>query len=247
MKAFRKARWFGAAVVVLALVIASPALGAGNSQVNPGVIPPQASFRGASYGEWSAKWWYWAFALPFDGHPLNDLTGKDAATGQSGNVWFLGGLWWPNDSTPPAGPVTRQITVPAGTALFFPIVNGENNFVEVPSATTIEELWDTQAWLDAYGDQNLYATIDGRPLHNLTAYRAPAPVFYVCLPEDNALQAWGIDFTSGCIDPVVADGFFLMVQPLSVGKHQITFGVKDVGWTLDIIYDITVVPGKKTQ
>jgi hypothetical protein len=240
-----KTRSLGVGVFVLALAIASPTLGVGGAQINPGIIPPEAKFHGASYGEWSAGWWQWAFSLPFDGHPLNDLTGADASSGQSGHVWFLGGLWWPNDGTPPPGTVTRHITVPAGTALFFPIVNGENNFVEAPSAATIEELWDTQAWLDAYGNQNLYATIDGRPLLNLTAYRTPAPVFEVCLPEGNALEVWGVDFPSGCIEPVVADGFFLMVQPLSVGTHEITFGVKDVGWTMDIVYDITVVPGRK--
>ena len=33
-----------------------------------------------------------------------------------------------------------------------------------------------------------------------------------------------------------------MAEPLRVGKHRITFGVKDVGWNLDIVYNITVVP-----
>ncbi len=43
----------------------------------------------------------------------------------------------------------------------------------------------------------------------------------------------------------MADGYYLLVEPLSIGKHKIKFGVKNVGWSMDIIYNITVVPGKK--
>src|SRR5262245_11884284 len=39
---------------------------------NPGVLPPQSNPYGASYGEWSAKWWQWAFSMPHTDHPLFD-------------------------------------------------------------------------------------------------------------------------------------------------------------------------------
>src|SRR5690242_15482225 len=55
---------------------------------NPGVIPVNASPYGATYGEWSARWWQWAFSLPVDHHPLFDTA--DCSAGQSGPVWFLG-------------------------------------------------------------------------------------------------------------------------------------------------------------
>ncbi len=232
----------------------------GASQINAGVVPPQSTYLGMTYGEWGAAWWQWAFALPLDSHhPLNDLTGANAAVGQSGKVWFLGGLWWPTGGTPPpVGPVTRHITVPAGTSLFFPIANGENTFVELPGVKSITELWATNDWLNSVRDQNLYATLDGRKLHELTSYLANSPLFKVWLPyENNAFQMWGLTPTPGMgvaveqngagdnlytLSPSAARGFFLMVEPLPVGKHRITFGVKDLGWSLDIVYYITVVP-----
>src|SRR5690349_16171961 len=58
-----------------------------------GVVPPQAHPNGHTYGEWSEKWWQWAYSLPAAGHPLFDETGVDCGAGQSGTVWFLGGVF----------------------------------------------------------------------------------------------------------------------------------------------------------
>jgi hypothetical protein len=232
----------------------------GAPQINAGVTPPQSVYLGMTYGEWAAAWWQWAFALPLDSnHPLNDVTGANAAVGQMGKVWFLGGLWWASGGTPPpVGPVTRNITVPAGTSLFFPIANGENTFPEQPTTRNITELWATNDWFYSWRDENMYATIDGRKLHQLTSYMTNSPLFKVWLPyENNAFQMWGVTPTPGMgvaveqngagenfytLSPSAARGFFLMVEPLPVGRHRITFGVKNVGWSLDIVYHITVVP-----
>jgi len=224
------------------------------NQGNPGVIPPQAKYGGMTYGEWSAAWWQWAFSMPVDHHPLFDLTGEDAANGQSGHVWFLGGLWWANDAPPPSTAVTREIIIPSGKALFFPIVNSELNCVElagteccppegVPNVQCIRDLM--ASFIESLTNDNMYATIDRKPFTNVVAYRAISQEFSMWLPENNALEAWGIPFEFGEITPVVADGYFLMVAPLSVGKHTITFGVKNLEWFMDITYNITVVPGKR--
>jgi len=206
------------------------------------VIPAEQNYQGLSYGEWSTRWWQWVFSLPYDNgqHPLFDTTGDYAALGQSGNVWFLGGLFWPNGGSPPAGPVVRTITIPRGTALFFPIANSENNNVEAPGLT-LEELWAYDSWA-GFKNDNLYATIDGRAVRDLTDYLTVAPVFGLILPDDNVLySAWNIGAPGATsIYPEAAAGFFLMVKPLPVGKHRITFGVKNLDWSMDIVYKITV-------
>src|SRR5512142_3011564 len=108
------------ALSALALAIGLSALtanaGQGN-QGNPGVIPPQANSHGQSYGEWSADWWQWILSIPADHNPALDLTGADAAQGQSGSVWFLAGVF----GAP--GAVERTITIPPGKGLFFPLIN----------------------------------------------------------------------------------------------------------------------------
>jgi hypothetical protein len=213
----------------------------GNAEV--AIIPPGQNYEGLNYGEWGAKWWQWVFSIPYAGgqHPLFDQSGEYADIGQSGNVWFLGGVMWANGQDPPVGPVTRTITVPSGTALFFPIANGENNNVEA-TGLTLPQLWETQNWLYDLKDNNLYATVDGKPVQGLADYLTISPVFGIYLTSDNVLySAWGIgEYDPSYVYPDVAAGFFLMVKPLPVGKHTITFGVKNLSWSMDIIYDITV-------
>jgi hypothetical protein len=58
---------------------------------NPGVIPPQSKAHGMTYGEWSAKWWQWAYSLPVDQNPFfdtvvppNDEGCTNGANGQLG-------------------------------------------------------------------------------------------------------------------------------------------------------------------
>lgn len=246
-----------AALVAIGLVccVAMPLQGGGDKEP-PGkepVIPPQAAFRGQSYGDWSADWWRWCFGQPAVGHPLSDWTGADAAKGQTGNVWFLGGFWWTNDGAPPEGVPTRTIEIPTGTALFFPVVNGENNNVEVPDATMDEIRASMAEWIESITEDQVYAYIDGKKVKDLTSYRATAYEFDMYLPEGNFLDFWGIPFEEGVIDPVAADGIFLMVPPLSVGEHTIKFGAffdyngdGDVDdeweWRLDIVYIVKVVP-----
>lgn len=48
---------------------------------------------GKTIGEWSAKWWRWAFAIPASTNPMLDDDGEFCPVGQQGPVWFLAGVW----------------------------------------------------------------------------------------------------------------------------------------------------------
>src|SRR5258706_8430346 len=107
-------------IVTGLLVLFATSLTAGSHAqgANPGVAPPQSNPYGASYGEWGSRWWQWAYSLPVSQNPLFDETGAFAANGQPyKQVFFLAGVY---NST---GQAERTITVPAGTALFLPVVN----------------------------------------------------------------------------------------------------------------------------
>src|SRR5437764_1403116 len=99
---------------MLALFINRPAQAGAGSQSNPRVLPPNAAPFGASYGQWSERWWQWVFSLPVGHHPLFDTA--DVSAGQQGQVWFLGGNFT-------GRPETRNVSIPAGIALFFPVIN----------------------------------------------------------------------------------------------------------------------------
>ena len=60
--------------------------------------------------------------------------------------------------------------------------------------------------------------------------------------DDNVAQSFGCD-VSGLVDPVVADGYYLMLAPLTPGQHTLNFGgtIGDpINFTLDITYNFTV-------
>jgi hypothetical protein len=76
--------------------------------------------HGHTWHQWAGLWWDWDLSLPPKHHPLSDTAPIDS--NQTGSVWFLGAI------NTPAGAqketlVTRQGTIPVGTALFFPILN----------------------------------------------------------------------------------------------------------------------------
>jgi hypothetical protein len=201
-----------------------------------GVIPPGASFRGHTYGEWGVIWWQAAFALPVVGgdHPL--ISG--GAFGGDQNVVFLSGV---------PGPVTKNITIRLGTAIFFPILNTECSVLEpdpfhgVDAASLI-----ACANLVMDNTAGMSASIDGVPVPNLGAYRVPSlPFEYGPLPANNLLAvAYGdpVTFAAGATSLAADAGVYLMLAPLTVGHHTIhlTGTEVSVGFTADTTYEITV-------
>jgi hypothetical protein len=234
---------------VTVLGVAAFAARGGGAQVSP----VHANYRGHGYSEWSALWWRWCFSLPVDGHPLFETAG--GAAGQEGNVWFLGGTFIsvenPNNPALIEGIATRDLTIPPGTALFFPILNTEASTAE-GNGETVEELRDLAVLsADHIIPGSLLCTIDGKAVHNLADYRVESgPFVYGPLPENNILQAFELDAPAGSTSLAYGDGVYVMVPPLSAGKHTIHFeGVAmytleedgfDLIFALDITYNITV-------
>ncbi|MBI5651870.1 MAG: hypothetical protein HZC40_15750 [Chloroflexi bacterium] len=236
---------FGRGVVALVLVILG--MIAATMTVfadNPTILPPNSKPFGKTYGEWSVEHWKWIYSLPVDHHPLFDTA--DCSAGQSGKVWFLGGMFSVTNPSPGVfiGNTTRNCKVPVGKALFFPIVDVEGSTVEGNGVTEAE----LRAFANFVADHaaNLFAEIDGKPITNLNAYRAQSPLFtFGPLPANNALG-----LPQGTTSPAVSDGYFLMIAPLSSGRHTIHFKGSiilgqptDPGYfefSLDITYNITV-------
>ena len=76
----------------------------------------------------TAVWWQWALGIPVSNSPLFDETGIRAYSGQPySDLLFLGGTFIVNQAQngDVLGEVTRSITIRRGTALFFPLLNGE--------------------------------------------------------------------------------------------------------------------------
>lgn len=192
--------------------------GKGNSH-NPAILPPQSLPHGKTYGEWTAAWWQWALSVPADRSPLTDMTGQFGAEGQSGSVWFLAGTF--------GNSVERWYTIPHGKTLFLPVfvwIFGSGAFDCTPSVPgvpcDVPSLTATAAF-NTEAATVLEVLIDGVPVQNLRDYRASSPgAFSITYPENSVTG-----LPAGTYYPQVADGYWLMLAPLSSGQHTIQMHV----------------------
>ncbi len=220
------------AVLLISLLgaMATSALADRNS--NPGIRPPEKKTYGKTYGQWAAAWQQWAFSIPADQSPFLDETGASAGAGQSGPVWFLAGNF--------GGETVRNITVPSGKSLFFPVVNSFFIRTEPEEPTDVAGI---RPILLGFLPPTYACEIDGRSVQDLEDYYTESPLFTQRLFADNI---FGI--APGKYGPAMTLGYYLMVNPLRPGSHTIHFSGlhpngpgEDDDFTLDVTYNITVV------
>jgi hypothetical protein len=211
------------------------------------VLPPSSLPYGLSYEEWSAKWWQWS--LGQSTNHLEMVGWSGVCTGPASRVQFLAGVYLPG-----AGGVTtetRKVRVSEDTPLFFTILSAwvDNSGCPTFTSFTADQL-AAQAAAQWSAVTTTSCIIDGVPVAGLenpatTPYLVQAPPFsYTTAEKDNVLAGF---FGEPCIPggmtiyPAVADGVYLMLAPLSRGKHTIHFvGAAAPFLENDITYDITV-------
>ena len=213
--------WRSGLLVVGALVALLGATVALAANPNPGVFPIQSKPYGQTYGQWSARWWQYAFQQPNLNICATDKPGS--------RVTFLAG-------TADGTIADRSCTVPVGNAIMFPILNVEWSVVEAeaqqqatpgqscllpgqPNGTNDAAL---QACATAQANHvtKLEAKVDGVSLQGLSNYRAVSPPFNFTSAPGNPL---GVCQPGGCDSHGVADGFWIMLTPLRPGTHTIQF------------------------
>ena len=177
----RNFAWLGTAL--LAFALATPLLAEsdrgkedddkkGNDNGRPHIARPAQTIHGKTYAEWGVEWYRWDLGNPTSKASSLDPTGANSFVGQSGPVWFLAGK--SGDQVP----VTREVVVPEGKHIFFPLINIINDY-PCPDASfqpgpgqTLEQFLAefAKAVIDTTVD--LAAEIDGEPVENIYQYRA---------------------------------------------------------------------------
>ncbi len=211
-------------------------------------IPPQAKPLGMSYGDWAGVWWQWSLTFPVPENPF--LIEECVSEDQPGKVFFLAGAIAADP------PIVRECTVPKGAFLFFPIINTECSNLEPPGGCDPEDPeCDDSFFCDdeesciacnnkfySAADDILSLTVDGVEIKKLTRFRATSGIYDVGpLPEDNLLGV-----PAGTTGISLADGYYVMIAPLSKGDHMIEFrgcmagfgGCE--GFEILVVYEITV-------
>ena len=162
---------------------------------------------GKSWEEWTTKWWQWFLSIPIEDHPAYDKTGEKAGVNQiDPNVWFLAGTT--------GGRAERTITIPAGKAILFPVINVTTSYSENPSLKTQEEM---TSFVNAHmaNIAKKEASIDGEDLIISESYRIQSPSFEFSFPPNNIYGA-NEGLTKG-----VGDGYWIFLKPLPAGIHNI--------------------------
>jgi hypothetical protein len=209
------------------------------------LVPANAASAQNDYGELTARWWTWVYAQPAmdiggtNTNPILDSTGQFATGGQEHGIgpankyFFLTGTF--------GGTAVRNVTVPTGKALFFPIINAEvDNAVDPPTNNKVPALKAiAKASIDAA--TLLHATFDGAPV---TIFRSTSPTFDYTLPDENSIydyfKLFGPQF-EGRVKPAVADGYWAYLPPPAPGAHVLKFqSANSLGFTLDVTYNLTI-------
>lgn len=171
--------------------------------------------------EWAESYLQWIAAFARDSSPIADTTGAQCGAKQGGEVWFLAS----SDGT---APVVRTCAIPAGKTLFVPILSTmERSNSREPSCGAMARL---AAGALARANR-LAMTIDGRPVDDLASHRLPTGD---CFALDARLAS------RSTARAAVADGYYVMLQPLPPGPHTIAVGARIDSTSLSTTYHLDV-------
>jgi hypothetical protein len=181
---------------------------------NGPILASTAVVDDASLREWSARHWQWTLGIAVPGNPVLDSTGLSCGMGQAPPVFFI-----PRNFPP--------CTVPAGVFVLVPLVGTEcsnRDFIPFYGSTEAEILSCAQRDVDRY--TGIVVRLDNELITGIKDYRATTPVIEFSLPEGNILGA-----PAG---PMVfaADGYQIMLPPLSAGPHELRVHVELVDGTI---------------
>jgi hypothetical protein len=227
-------------VIVLVGLNPRAAVATGSHPAAPSLVAPISTApAGQTYGRWAAEWWQWALGVPASVNPILDSTGEHCAQRQVDEVWFLGGSFG-------SDPVVRHCDVPAGKALFFPLINTVYGaFLNDPPETRTEEFVRAAGSCTVPAD--ITVKIDGVAIGKPTRFftgdrRAQSPLFNVQLPAGNVFGLTEEAAAELALSPSGEQGYYLFLGPLSPGDHTIRWTASGCtpGLVQDITYHLTV-------
>jgi len=243
--AFRAGPLVAALAALLLVAAGSISARAGGGDV----LAPESLPYGLSYQEWSAKWWQFYYGQSTN--HLEPLGSPGICEGPARHVRFLNGA--PSSTTE-----TNHVTILADTPLFFAILGFAADNTSCPTntfTTNSADVLAAEAVAGWTGAATLTTcTIDGVAVAGLdnptnTVYNVVStPFSYTTAEEGNIVaEAEGEPCLPGglTVYPAVADGVYLMLSPLSVGKHAIRFvgvagPISAPFLKIDLTYDIEV-------
>lgn len=189
---------------------------------------------GKTMGNWGQAWWQWALNFPSADNPIQQDGYVDCSAGQSGKVWFLAGTFGES--------VERTCSIPEGRALFVPIINSLYWTPEDCASNDVKTCREKSAGQGIDSILSWTCTVDGVPCawfaQVVRAQSDPRPLN---LPA-GAIAATDWGYPPGVREKSIADGYAVMLDPLSRGQHtvHITSSAESPSFSLDVTYHLTI-------
>ena len=197
-----------------------------HAQVQNNIIPPSGT-PGSQLNAFTNRWWqgFLSTNTPPQPNPFTTVFGGDCSIlTQPGNLLFLvSGVQ--NHGT---------CNISSGTSILFPLVNGAdtgpaNEFISNPTTECIKIPCPTFVVIQPFkllkdpidvikGATNLVATVDGRQLQSSFVESLPGG-FGVTVAANNPFGITPV----GPGQHAVAEGFWVLLPPLSTGQHTNSF------------------------
>jgi hypothetical protein len=168
------------------------------------IVPPGTLIDGLPLSVWIQRYWQWMRSFPPGESPTDDTTGARCNAGQSGEVFFLAG------SNQEDGQITRTCLVPKEKFVFIPLMNALAIKVSPQGTATCDDLV-RQARSVTENAADLSVTINGRDITPLSSFKG----------ESGCFEILDASTTSTC--PAAAAGYWLVLNPLATGNHEIQF------------------------
>jgi hypothetical protein len=184
---------------------------AASTSVN--IFPPESKPYGLTYPEHIENYWKWALEIPAKENPINDQTGEGCATGQSNTNSSVFYLTFNN-----GGVSERTCKVPAGKALFIPVMQVEISDKDIPGAKPEDLKAETKRDQDSVN--SLYLKINDKEYsyNDLLKYRTATDIFDVNYANNGI---FGI--VEGGPTKAHADGFYIITEPLQKGNYTVHY------------------------
>ncbi len=193
-------------IIILSVIISTSSIAAANQDL---LVDSNEKVSGLSQHEYVNMWWQWAVSMNAKNSPVRDRIGTKCAVNQEGPVWFLAGGYG-------SSKISRKCSIPSDKHIFFPVIN----MIYFPPSTNTDTTCESVKKGAALNNQYLSAfkvKVDDQEFINPVFHRISSQSCFdlAARKEPDARQSE--------VYPSATDGYWVMLKPLPVGSHTISF------------------------
>jgi len=227
------------------------------SHMKLNVLPKSETFKGLSYGEWTAIWTNWFLSRDvdiYDGQDILFLRGHvdyKPVSEVEGAIRYQD----PKSFLDMTGQKKQKIL--EGTSILIPVSVSYNAIGCYFEGKIIENEIELRNAVNGDLDnvRTLWATVTMnrtkkmmKLVPNLGSYRFESPLFKLTVPKDSALNNLVDEPLKPGIYDAIAAGYFVLLRGLIPSTYRIVFGSEGPGeYATRSVYDVAVFPDKRKR